>query len=93
MGEMSRSNRSRVMKRYILRYTGSGSTPAADVAMIEAREGVRVLDKSGRMVLVEATEEMAHNLGSKLTGWVVDKEVKYPVPDTHQKPRSAPDAR
>lgn len=78
------------MARYILRYTGSGAGPAADAASIEARDGVRVLDKSGRMVLVEAADDVARKLAGEMPGWVVEPEITYPVPDTRRKPLRPP---
>lgn len=78
------------MARYILRYTGTGAVPAADVAAIEARTGVQVLDKSGRMVLVEATADAAREL-AKMSNWAAEPEMTYEVPDTRKKPRRAPD--
>ena len=79
------------MARYILRYTGAGPVPVADMSRIEARDGVRVLDRSGRMVLVELESAVAHGLSGELSGWVVEPEVTHPVPDTRPAPRHSPD--
>jgi hypothetical protein len=79
------------MARYILRYTGTGPTPAADVATIKARAGINVLDQSGRMLLVEAADDVAGKLAKELTNWAADPEVTYPLPDTRKKPVRAPE--
>lgn len=71
------------MNRYVLRYTGSGSTPAADRATIRGYPGVQVADDDGRVLLIKASPETASSLGRDLTGWKVSPdEVVYTVPTT-----------
>lgn len=65
------------MTRYVLRYTGRGPVPAADVARV--RERTRVLDAQGRTLLVEAPAGGADEVIDGLDGWVGTPEHVVPL--------------
>ena len=76
------------MERAILRFTGPGAAPPADVARIRAMPGVNVIDASApRMVLVDMVAEARVNLASLMPGWLVVSEQVVPLPDTREKVR------
>jgi hypothetical protein len=72
--------------QFILHYTGKGAAPAADLTAIRGQTGVRVLDTSDRMVLVEAAEDAVRALAGEL-GWEVVPRRTYPVPDARPRLR------
>lgn len=61
-------------RRFILRYTGSGRTPAEDVDRIRSSSDINVLDSSPRMLLVEAQEIPLRSLVQSIPEWVVSEE-------------------
>jgi hypothetical protein len=69
------------MSRFILRYTGSGSAPDADLAAVR-RAGASVVDCSARMMLVEATPAIVDQVVHTLTGWIASPEQAVPRPRT-----------
>ena len=71
--------------RYILRFRGRGQAPDADVARIE-RE-VKVVDRSPRMLLVEASGPRLARLVEALPRWVAAEEQMVPVPATRPRVR------
>ena len=79
------------MGRYILRSTGTGSKPTADMKRIRAAPRVTVLDDSGRMLLVEASEERVKELVSAMSGWSWSPERTIRLPDPRPKPRRKPE--
>jgi hypothetical protein len=76
------------MKKYILRFTGSGAKPAADVARIRNTEGVTVLDEAPRMLLVQCAKTRARQLVEDLDKWVMSEERAVELPDPRPKVRS-----
>jgi hypothetical protein len=66
-------------KRYVLRYRGRGGVPAPDLARIE-RE-VRVVDRSPRLLLVEATSGGLARLLDGLPRWIAADERGVSLPD------------
>jgi hypothetical protein len=70
------------MSRYILRYHKSSSAPADEVRHIRATPGLKVIDVSPQMMLVDAEEPVLHDKMKTLTGWTVHPEQGYSVPDT-----------
>jgi len=78
------------MGTYILRYTGSGRRPAADVRRIRATPKLAVLDDAPRMLLVEASAQRVKALAASLRGWVCNPERTIRLPDPRPKPRRAP---
>jgi hypothetical protein len=65
------------MSRFVLRYSGPGAVSTDRALESVARAGVRVLDVSGPMVLVECGAAEAKSLRSALPDWkiVAEKEV------------------
>jgi hypothetical protein len=76
------------MKKYILRFTGSGAKPAVDVARIRKSEGVTVLDEAPRMVLVQCAKTRAKQLVDGLENWVMTEERTVELPNPRPKVRS-----
>ena len=69
-----------VNRRFVLRYQGPGRTPSGDVARIEA--ALHVLDRSGRMLLVEGSGAGVGRVVSSLPRWVAVEEATVPLPST-----------
>ncbi|MGH9280098.1 MAG: hypothetical protein ACRD12_18615 [Acidimicrobiales bacterium] len=68
--------------RFVLRYRGDGPAPAADVARIESVPGTVVVERSDRMLLVEAAgPDDLRAVVDGLAGWVVAPEQTYTIPD------------
>ena len=76
------------MAKYILRFTGSGAKPAADVARIRKYEGVTVLDEAPRMLLVQCAKPRARHLVEGLDNWVMSEERAVELPNPRPKVRS-----
>ncbi len=76
--------------RFVLRYRGDGS-PDADLARIEQSPGVAVVERAGRMVLVEADGRELEKLMASLDGWLMAPEQGISVPDTRKQVRRPPD--
>ncbi len=72
-------------RRYILRFRGRGQAPSADVERIE--RAVRVVDRSPRMLLVEATAPRVARLVESLPRWVAAEDQLVPVPDARPRVR------
>lgn len=75
------------MARYVLRFTGSGPRPAADLERIRSARDVTVLDDSARMLLVEAPAERVRKLIGSLPGWTSSPERTIQLPDPRPRPR------
>jgi len=71
-------------RRFVLRYSGSGRAPEADVGRIQAH--ARIVDRSSRMLLVEGEVSSVRDLVSELRGWVASEESPVTLPDTRQRP-------
>lgn len=78
------------MRRFILRYTGGGAAPPADVDAILGQGGLTVVDRTPRMLLVDAAPSVVDRLVGALRGWVSAPERSLPVPDVRPKVRRAP---
>ena len=70
------------MQRYVLRFRGSGPAPAGDLDCVRGTTGVKVVDTSSRMVLVEAAPEAIENLRAQLPSWLIAAEGLTPLPDS-----------
>jgi hypothetical protein len=68
-----------VTRRYILRFQGPGDAPGDDVSRIE--RVVRVIERTPRMLLVEAAPGRVAGLVEGLPRWVASEERTVPVPD------------
>jgi hypothetical protein len=73
------------MSRYILRYGGSQSAPSEHLESIRATPGLRVLDQSPKMLLVDADESSLRAQLKAMPGWSMHPEQSYPLPDTRKK--------
>ena len=72
----SRPARRRVRShRFVLRYRGHDAAPADDVVRIE--HAVCVLDRTPRMLLVEAGDAQLADLAAALPGWLVAREETF----------------
>ncbi len=72
------------MSKYILRFTGAGKKPRADVKKIR-RAPVEIVDESSpRMVLVDGSPSAVRELEESLQDWAVIAERKIPLPDTRE---------
>ncbi len=78
------------MGRYVVRYIGRGVAPDTDQATIRNRPGVKVLDESRGMLLVQASAETADELAKVLPKWIVTLEQTFPLPDARPRVRSSP---
>lgn len=71
--------------RYVLRYRGEGTKPAADVESVGRLAGVTVVDESAsKMLLVECDGEVAAELTETLPEWVIAPEQTFTIPDTRK---------
>ena len=77
--------------RYILRYRGEGPIPALDVERIRSLDGVKVVDSTPRMLLVEAPPDVLKQLVGSKPQWVLTEERMIPLPDTKRKIRQDPE--
>ncbi len=71
------------MSRFILRYSG-GAPPQEHTDLVAAAPNVKVVDRSPKMMLIEADENVAKNLASQMRGWTLHPEVQYRIPDTRK---------
>jgi hypothetical protein len=76
------------MNRFILRFKGREAIPASDLARIESEPDVTVVDRSPRMLLIEAADHTVHKLTKALSEWTITPERTIPLPDTRRKIRS-----
>ncbi len=77
------------MTRYVLRYTGAGPVPAADLSQVRTR--ARVVDTDGRTLLVEAPRARVDALVRGLHDWVAAPETVVPLAPA--RPRVKPPRR
>jgi hypothetical protein len=78
------------MKRYVLRYRGTGTPPGSDLERIHNTPGLKVVDASSpHMRLVEATDAAVRQLEG-MPSWVVSPETFVPLPDTRKQVRESP---
>lgn len=78
------------MGRFILRFTGRGPAPDAQVAQIRSAPGLTILDTSSpRMLLVQASPETIGRLAEALAGWTCSREQTIPLPDPRPKIRTS----
>src|ERR1700693_4665841 len=70
------------MSRFILRFTGRGTTPEADLERIRSAPGVTILESaSPRMLLVQAAPQAIGQLIEDLSGWIHTPEQTIPLPN------------
>ncbi|MDQ4133514.1 MAG: hypothetical protein M3179_09980 [Actinomycetota bacterium] len=77
--------------RFVLRYRGD-DPPDADLARIEQVPGLTLVERAGKMLLVEADGGELGELMASLDGWVMAPEQGIiEVPDTRKRVRRPPD--
>jgi hypothetical protein len=73
------------MTRYVLRYLGSSDVPGEHLDTIRSTPGLKVLDESPKMLLVDGDESALQEKLKNLPEWSIHPEVNYQLPDTRQK--------
>ena len=73
-------------RRYILRFEGPGEAFGDDVSRIE--RAVKVIERTRRMLLVEAAPGRVAGLVEGLPRWVASEERSVPVPKARPALRS-----
>jgi hypothetical protein len=73
------------MTCYILRYKAAGAKPESDLSRIREAAGIKIVDESPRMLLVEGDDENIKHLSGDLGNWLVTPETQISVPDTRQR--------
>ena len=73
------------MGRYILRYDRSPAAPEEHVQSILGIQGLHIVDRSQKMLLVDADESALREKIKDLHGWSIHAEQQYPLPDTRKK--------
>lgn len=73
------------MSRFVLRYRGGTQAPKEEIARIRASGSLRVLEESGKMLLVEAEEGDLNRLLGDLRSWLIVPERTYSIPDPRPK--------
>ena len=72
--------------RFILRFRGQGSRPAADVAAIRDVPDTTIVDDSGaRMLLVDGPEPELRAAVARLHDWELSPERTFERPDPRKK--------
>jgi hypothetical protein len=74
------------MDRLIMRFRGTAAGFTKSVSAIEGLDGVTIVDRTPRMLLVEATPVAAKQLGS-IPEWTVSPETFTPLPDPRERVR------
>jgi hypothetical protein len=74
------------MDRYILRFRGDPGRFSTAVAAVEKLSGVKVVDRTTRMLLVEATSPASAQI-AVMSEWSVSPETYTPLPDTRKQAR------
>jgi hypothetical protein len=80
------------MSRFIFRYRGKGRKPAELAGFIESVPDARIVDDSGRMLLVDASDDALQDIMKHVepAEWLVAPERVYARPDPRPAPRQAP---
>lgn len=74
------------MSHYILRFRGKGSIPEGDLERISGANGIKVLDKTARMLHVEGSYEAVTSVTKTLVDWLVSEEIVVKLPDARKRP-------
>ncbi|MFZ0712539.1 MAG: hypothetical protein WAM53_21045 [Terrimicrobiaceae bacterium] len=75
------------MARLILRFTGPGEVRDEDLARIGALPAAKIIDRSPRMLLVEAPPDKITQLLHDLPNWTLSPETFIATPDPRPKPK------
>lgn len=74
------------MSRFILRYSGAGTAPLELTERLREIAGIKVLDSSARMFLLEGSRADLDCAVKDLAGWQLIPESFTPLPDPRPKP-------
>ena len=74
------------MSRFILRYSGAGTAPLELTERLREIAGIKVLDSSARMFLLEGKQPDLDRVVKDLAGWQLTPESFTPLPDPRPKP-------
>jgi len=77
------------LKRFILRYTGKGTPPAALAKQVQAAPDLDLLEESGRMIFVEGARAAIERLAAAHPDWLLTEEATVPLPDPRKRVRKA----
>ena len=72
-------------RRYILRFQGKGAISEQDRNRIGSAKGVKIVDGSSRMLLIESPEEKAVQLVESTPDWMLIPECTIGLPDPRPK--------
>ncbi|HTP69161.1 MAG TPA: hypothetical protein VMJ35_09685 [Dongiaceae bacterium] len=73
------------MSRFVLRYGGSDAIPAGHLNTIRSTPGLKVIDESPRMLLVDGEQSSLQEKLKDMPGWSLHPEQTYPMPDTRKR--------
>ena len=73
------------MSRFILRYSGAGTALPELTERLREIAGIKVLDSSARMFLLEGKQPDLDRVVKDLTGWQLIPESFTPLPDPRPK--------
>ena len=72
------------MGRYILRYGPSSAAPTEHLQDIRQSPGIKVIDETPKMLLVDAEESALREKVKGMPGWSLHSEHGYEIPDTRK---------
>jgi hypothetical protein len=78
------------MSRFIVRYRGKGPKPPAASDVARQAPGLRVVDQTSRMLLVEGPEEAVRSAFPSEEEWLIAPEQTYELPDPRPKVERPP---
>lgn len=73
------------MTRFILRFSGTGIAPVELTKRLRSIAGIRVLDSSTKMLLLEGNQSDLEREVLDLPGWQLIPETTTPLPDPRPK--------
>ncbi len=73
------------MSRFVLRFSGVGMAPVELARHLRTVAGVKVLDSSPRMFLIESGKPAIDQISEQLSGWQIVPESFTPLPDPRLK--------
>jgi hypothetical protein len=73
------------MSRFVLRYAGGEAMPADHLNSIRLTPGLRIIDESPKMLLVDSEESTLQKTLKEMPGWSLHPEQTYSIPDTRKR--------
>lgn len=68
------------MSRYVLVFSGPGSKPEDDLAVIEALPGLRIIDATSPNVVVVEARPTVKKVVNRMRNWMASEETVLPSP-------------